>query len=165
MIFLSFVSLLVCWLVSFFFACTHMDWGHLKQGCDLLDASKKGKDASSQKAMFNRLGGLAPPERFSLSLSLSIFSRAYIRVPLHVPLLFSYSLLGSYSLVMAMSILHFLYLAGPYPWNVSNVCFTFPLCVIALCMMYVSIYICLCVCVGDCALCMMESCGYTSDPL
>ena len=68
--FLPFVSLLVCWLVSFFFACTHMDWGHLKQGCDLLDASKKGKDASSQKAMFSRLGGLAPPKRSSLSLSL-----------------------------------------------------------------------------------------------
>ena len=40
-----------------------------------------------------------------------------------------------------MSILHFLYFAGPYPWNVGNVYFTFMLCVITLCMMYVYIYI------------------------
>jgi len=41
---------------------------------------------------------------------------------------------------MAMSILHLLYFAGPYPWNVGNVYFTFLLYVIALCMMYVYIY-------------------------
>ena len=29
----------------------------------------------------------------------------------------------------------------------------------------VYIYIYACVCVGDCALCMMDSCDYTSDPL
>ena len=40
-----------------------------------------------------------------------------------------------------MSILHFLYFAEPYPWNVGNVYFTFMLCVITLCMMYVYIYI------------------------
>ena len=43
------------------------------------------------------------------------------------------------------------------------------LCVIALCMMYVCIYIYIYiysyVCVGDRALCMMDSCGYVSDPL
>ena len=42
---------------------------------------------------------------------------------------------------MAMSVLHFLYLTEPCPWNVGNVCFTFLLCGIALCMMYVCIYI------------------------
>ena len=49
---------------------------------------------------------------------------------------------------MAMSVLHFLYLTGPCPWNVGNVCFNFLLYVIALCMMYVCvcIYICLRVC-------------------
>ena len=41
---------------------------------------------------------------------------------------------------MAMFVLHFLYLVGPCPWNVGNVCFTFLLCVIALCMMYVYLY-------------------------
>ena len=40
-----------------------------------------------------------------------------------------------------MSVLHFLYLAGPYPWNVGNVWFTFTLCVITLCMMYVYLYL------------------------
>ena len=41
---------------------------------------------------------------------------------------------------MALFVLHFLYLIGLYPWDVSNVCFTFMLCVIALCMMYVYLY-------------------------
>ena len=40
--------------------------------------------------------------------------------------------------------LYFLYLARPYPWNVGNVYFTFPLYVIALCMMYVYLYMLLC---------------------
>ena len=47
---------------------------------------------------------------------------------------------GLASLGMAMSILHFLYLARPYPWNVGNVWFTFLLYVVALCMMYVYLY-------------------------
>ena len=83
------------------------------------------------------------------------------------PLLFSYSLLRPCSLGMAMSILHFLYFAGPYPWNVGNVLFTFLLCVIALCIMYVYIYIYIYayMCVDDCALCMMDSRGYMSEPL
>ena len=131
--------------------------------------------------MFSKLGGLAPLERSSLSLSLSLFSKACIRVPLHVPLLFSYFLLVPHSLGMAMSVLHFLYLVGPYPWNIGNVWFIFLLYVIALCMMhvyihtyihtYIHIYIYIyinmsaCLCVGDCALCMMDSCGYVSDPL
>ena len=45
---LSFVSLLVCWLVSSIFACTHMKRGYLEQGCDFLGASKKGKDANKR---------------------------------------------------------------------------------------------------------------------
>ena len=69
---------------------------------------------------------------------------------------------------MAISALHFLYLAGSYPWNVGNVWFTFLLCVIALYMMYVCmciyIYIYACVGVGGYALCMMDSHGYVSDP-
>ena len=72
------------------------------------------------------------------------------------PILFSYSMLRPHSLGMAMSVLHFLYLAGSYPWNIGNVWFTFLLCVIALCMMYVCmyvyIYICLCVCGWLCTL-------------
>ena len=38
-------------------------------------------------AMIIRLRGLAPPERSSLSFSLSLFSKAYIRASIHVPLL------------------------------------------------------------------------------
>ena len=44
------------------------------------------------------------------------------------------------SLGMVMSNLHFLYLARPYAWNVSNICFTFPLCMIALYIMHVYLY-------------------------
>ena len=105
-----------------------MEHGYLEQGCDLLGVSKKGKDVNEkmqahQRAMFSRLGGLALLERFSLSLSLNLLSRACIRIPLLlVPFYFSYFSLGLRSLGMALSILHFLYLVGPFPWNVSNVC-------------------------------------------
>ena len=104
---------------------------------------------SPQRAMFNRLGGQAPLEWFSLSLSLSLnlFSRACVGVPpLLVPFPFLAFLLKPHSVGMVMSVLHFLYLVGPYSWNVGNVCFTFPLYVKALCMIYVYIYICLRVC-------------------
>ena len=57
------------------------------------------------------------------------------------PFYFSCSLLGPRSLGMTMSVLHFLYLTWPYPWNVCNVWFTFLLYVIALCMMYVYLYL------------------------
>ena len=50
-------------------------------------------------------------------------------------------MLGPHSLRMAISILDFLYLAGLYPWNIGNVWFTFLLCVIVLCIMYVCMYI------------------------
>ena len=92
-------------------------------------------------------------------------------LPLLVPFIFSYSLLGPRFLGMTMSVLHFLYLARPYPSNVGKVYFIFLLCVIALCMMYVCmciyiyIYIYASMCAGDHALCMMNSHGYVSDPL
>ena len=53
-------------------------------------AWSKGEDASPQRAMTSRLGGLETLERSFLSLSLSLFSRACIRVPLHVPLPFTF---------------------------------------------------------------------------
>ena len=115
-----FVCPRLAFFVSMFFACICIEHGHLEQGCDLLGLSKKGKETrkkmqAHQGAMFSRLGGLAPPERFSLSLSLSLFSIACVRVPpLLVPFYFSYSLLRLRSLGMAMFVLHFLYLAGPY---------------------------------------------------
>ena len=56
-------------------------------------------------------------------------------------LLFSCSLLGPHFLGMAMSVLHFLYLARKYLWNVGNVWFTFLLYMIVLCMMYVYLYL------------------------
>ena len=46
--FLLFVSLLVCWLVSFVIACTRMEHGQLEQGYDFLNTSKMGKDASKK---------------------------------------------------------------------------------------------------------------------
>ena len=48
MLFLPFVSLLVCLLVSFVLACTRMEHGCLEQECDLLGTLKKGKDASKR---------------------------------------------------------------------------------------------------------------------
>ena len=97
---------------------------------------------------------LSLPEWFSHSLSLRLSLESCIRVSSLCILYLSYTLLGPHSMGMAISILHFLYLTGPYPWNNGSVCFTFQLCVIALCMMYVCVYICLYV--GDRALCMMD---------
>ena len=79
----------------------------------------------------------------------------------------SCTLLGSRFLDMTMFDLHFLYLAGPYPWNVGDVWFIFLLYMLALCMMYVCVYLCVCVCVyiyirlfmGGHALCMIDSHG------
>ena len=97
------------------------------------------------KGNVQQIEGLAPPEWSSFSLSLSHFSRACIRVPpLFVPFIFPTPCLGH------------------VPWY-GNVCFTFLLYVIALCMMYVYTYICLYL--GDCALCMMDFHGYVNDPL
>ena len=76
----------------------------------------------------------------------------YLGSPFLCTLYISYTLLGPCSLGMAMSILYFLYLTGPYPWDVGNVCFTFLLCVMALCKIYIYIYICLCVCGWSCTL-------------
>ena len=41
-------NMLVCWLVSSIFACTCMEHGNLEQGCNLLGASKNGKNASKK---------------------------------------------------------------------------------------------------------------------
>ena len=71
---------------------------------------------------------------------MSLFSRACIRVPLHVSLLLFLLLLGLRSLGMAMFVLHFLYLARLYTWNVGNVWFTFLFYVIVFCMMNVYLY-------------------------
>ena len=99
--------------------------------------------------MFSRLGGPSPSRVvFFFPLFLSLFSRACIRVPLYVPpFTLPCSLLRPRSLGMAMSVLHFQYLVGPYPQDVGNVYFIFLLRVIALCMMHVYIYACMCV--GD----------------
>ena len=94
-----------------------MEQGRLEQGHDSRDMSKKGKDVSPKRDMFIKLGGLAPPEWFSLSLSLLAFSLEHVLgFPSMYPLYyFSCFLPRSCSLGMAMSVLHFLYLAGLYP--------------------------------------------------
>ena len=166
----SFPSLsLACFpfcLFLFVFACTHMKWGRLEQGHDFQGTSKKGKDASPQRAMISRLGGLAPLERSSPSLSLSPFSKACIWVPIHVPpfifLLLAWAVFPRYGNV---------YFTFPVP------CWAIPLerwqCLVyflALCGSIVHdaciyIYISSCLCMGGCALCMMDSRGYVSDSL
>ena len=67
----------------------------------------------------------------------------------HVCIIFTCTLLRHCSLVMIISALYFSYLTRPYPWNISNVYFTF-LCVIALCTMYVRIYIYIYICLRMC---------------
>ena len=94
--------------------------------------------------MFKRLGGLAFPSGFLSSSFLSFSLESCNRVPSLCILHLSCTLLGLLSLGMAMSDLYFLYLARPHPWDVGNVCFTFLLCVIALCMMYVYLYMLVC---------------------
>ena len=121
MLFLPLVSLLVYWLVPFVFACTHMERGYLEQGCDLLGVSKKVKHASPQGAMISRLGGLAPLKQSSFSLSLNLFSRACIKVPIHVLPFIFLRLTWATFLGYGNVYLLFMYLNGPYPWNVGNV--------------------------------------------
>ena len=41
-----FLLLLVCWLLVFAFACTHMEQGHIELGHDHPSTSKKGADAN-----------------------------------------------------------------------------------------------------------------------
>ena len=78
-------------------------------------------------------------EQFPPSLSLLAFSlEPYTMVSFHC------SLHKPRFLGMVMFYLHFSYLVGPYPWNVANVCFTFPLYMIALCMMYIYLYMLVC---------------------
>ena len=91
--------------------------------------------------MFKRLGGLAFPSGFLSSSFLSFSLESCNRVPSLCILHLSCTLLGLLSLGMAMSDLYFLYLARPHPWDVGNVCFTFLLYVIALCKIYVCVYI------------------------
>ena len=73
---------------------------------------------------FNLGWGVTPslPEWLYLSLSLLASSPEHcIRVSCLCNLYLSCTLLGPYSLGMAMFVLHFLYLIGPYPWDVGNV--------------------------------------------
>ena len=136
-----------CLLAHFFCFCMYTHGARMlgawvrPPSCEQKVQECKQEEASLQRAMISELGGLAPPKRSPLSLSLSPFSRACIRVSIQVPPFISYSLLRPCSLGMAMSILHFPHLTGPYPWNVGNVYFTLLLCVIVLCMMHVYIYI------------------------
>ena len=138
---ISFVSFFACLLACFFrlFMYAHRAWTlrakvrppRLKKkqhGC-------KQEDASPQREMFSRLGDLAlfrmvfffffsSSSSFSLSPSLSkpLLQSMYQGPPPCTPFtFFSCFLLGPCSLGMAISILHFLYLASPHPWNFGNV--------------------------------------------
>ena len=104
-----------------------------------------GKDASKkmqahQGAMFNKLGGLAPPGRFSLSLSLSLFSRACIRVSLHVLFYFPTPCLGCVPWVW-QCLFNISYTLRAIPLERWQCLIYFLLCVVALCMMYVYVYV------------------------
>ena len=117
--------------------------------------------------MFNRLGGLVPLEWCCLSLSLLA---SFLEHVLGFPL--------------SLYPLSFLLLAWAVFPGYGNVCFTFPVTYWAIsverwqCLFYffalcdsivhdvcMCIYIYAYVCVGDHALCMVDSPGYVSDPL
>ena len=161
---LSFYSFL-CLSAGLFPCLLHVhawELGCLERGHDLLGASKMGKDASKkmqahQGAMFNKLGGLAPPGRFSLSLSLSLFSRACIRVSLHVLFYFPAPCLGCVPWVW-QCLFNISYTLRAIPLERWQCLIYFLLCVVALCMMYVYVYVYLLVygwlCALHCAWCM-----------
>ena len=94
--------------------------------------------------MFNKLVGLAFPSGYIFPFLLASSLEHCIRVSFPCTLYHSCTLFGLRSLGMAMSVLYFLYLAWPYPWDVGNVCFTFLLYVITLYMMYVYLYMLMC---------------------
>ena len=75
-----------------------------------------------------------PPSLSLLAFSLEPYTMVSFHCTMHKP-----RFLG-----MVMFYLHFSYLVGPYPWNVANVCFTFPLYMITLCMMYIYLYMLVC---------------------
>ena len=94
--------------------------------------------------MFNKLVGLAFPSGYIFPFLLASSLEHGIRVSFPCTFYHSCTLFGMHSLGMAMSVLYFLYLAWPYPWDIGNVCFTFLLCVITLYMMYVYLYMLVC---------------------
>ena len=111
------------------------------QGC-------KQEDAITQRAMISRLGGLVLPKWFSLSLFLSLFLRACIKVPpLLVPFTFPAPCLGHVPWVWQCLFYISCTLLG-HTLGTLAMYDLLSLYVIALCMMYVYIYIyiylCLC---------------------
>ena len=128
----SLVSFFACLLAYFFFLCMYV------QGARMLGAraqpprhEQKGQRRKPIKGNVQQIRGPSPSRvtfSFSLSLSLSLsplskplLQSMYQGSPSMYHLLFSYILLGPHFLGMAMSVLLFLYLAGPYPCNISNV--------------------------------------------
>ena len=100
--------------------CTCMEQGCLEQRHDLLGVSTKDKgckqeDISLKRAMFSRLGGLTSSSSFLSPFLLASSLKHCIRVSSPCTLYLSYTLLMPRSLGIAMSVLHFLYLAEPYP--------------------------------------------------
>ena len=156
---ISFVSSFACLLAYFFCLCMYMH-GAWRLGARVRPPKRKQKgQARGRKPIKGQclIDQWAQPLQSGflfLFVSKPLLQSMYQGFPSPCTLYFSCPLLGPRSLGMAMFVLQFLYLSGPYSWNVGNVCFTFLLCVIALCMMYVYIYAC--TCVGDCALFMMD---------
>ena len=76
-----------CLLARFFCLCMYTHGARMlgawvrPPSCEQKVQECKQEEASLQRAMISELGGLAPPKRSPLSLSLSPFSRACIRVP------------------------------------------------------------------------------------
>ena len=117
------------------------------QGC-------KQEDANPKREMFSRLGGLATPSG-SLSLSLlAFFLESCIRIPSPCILYLSYTLLGPHFLGMA-----YVYFTFSSPcWAIPFECWQRLLYFPALSDTIVH-DVCVCPCVGDHALCMMDSHG------
>ena len=117
------------------------------QGC-------KQEGVSSKRAMFSRLGGLSSLSGFlSLSLSLSPSLEPCIKAASSLYLAWAAFLWYGICLFYASYTL----LDHTFRMSMTSA-LLFPLCVLALCMMCVCVYIYVLVC-GDHALCMMDSHG------
>ena len=96
-----FVISIACLLAFFLVYCMYMHGVRMlgvraqPPRCEQKGQGCKQEDAITQRAMISRLGGLVLPKWFSLSLSLSLFWRACIKVPpLLVPFTFPAPCLG-----------------------------------------------------------------------
>ena len=123
--FVSLLSLLLVCQFCIFFDCCMYTFRVKAQllKCKLKREKMQAKEAILKRAMINKLGGLASPCDFSLSLS--IFFRT-MSIAFYTRAFFPCILLGPHSQGMAMSDLYIsCTLLGPYLQDIGNVWFVF----------------------------------------